>query len=313
MRNTLVIAWRELEERRLVPVAAIAFALLPIVLAMIPGIGGKSPRDAITIGSVVLSICFTLGLAAILGVSIVGRDLSEGRMSFYFSRPVGAASIWAGKVMAAAILIALSFLLIGAPARFFGDAAWTQFWQLTQVLPSFAIGGTGGGIVLGTALVLFFVAHMLGTIVRSRSPLIVLDFVAAVMCGVAVPFLIRPLLAGWARGLAVALGTGLGCAFVIVLACAGAWQLAHGRTDRKRNHSALSQFLWSSMAIVLILGAAFVTWVVSAKPNDLNAAILGQRAPAGPWLVLMGRAANRGDYRAGFLVNSETGDFTRFD
>ena len=46
MKNALVIAAREFEEKRFVAYAAVAFAVLPFILAAIPGITASRRGDA---------------------------------------------------------------------------------------------------------------------------------------------------------------------------------------------------------------------------------------------------------------------------
>src|SRR4051794_30684593 len=117
MRNALVIAAREFEEKRFVGYAAVAFAILPFILAAIPGISGKSPADVLTISALIFGTTVAIAVGVISGASFIGRDLSDGRMSFYFSRPVGSLSIWFGKLTAGILMIAGTFGLIILPAR----------------------------------------------------------------------------------------------------------------------------------------------------------------------------------------------------
>jgi hypothetical protein len=177
VRQALVIARREVAEKRFVLLAALAFGALPFVVAAIPvARSGNGPRDVVDIVAGVLCVGFTFALALILGASVIGRDLSENRLSFYFSRPVGAASIWFGKVAGALALIAVSFAVILLPSRVAGAARWTQTWAGNADWMALA--------ALAIAVVLFFVAHLVGTFVRSRSAWIALDF--ALACGAAV-------------------------------------------------------------------------------------------------------------------------------
>jgi hypothetical protein len=303
MRNALVIAAREFEEKRFVAYAAIAFAILPfLILNLIPMSKGRSPGEAIVILAVILSSGFTIGLGVITGASFVG-DVSAGRMSFYFSRPVGSLSIWFGKLTAGIVLIVGCFGIIAAPARFIGSS-WTGVWDVTFTQLT--------AIVLGVAVGLFLIAHVIGTFARSRSPLIAVDFVAAVVCGVAVWFLVMPLAAGLAVSLITWLLIGLAAALTIAIVGGGAWQLERGRTDRRRGHLALSQFLWSTMAVALLLAAGFVRWVVSAKPADIKDAMVSHSAGTA-FVTVSGRTANRGDYTAAWLMNTDDGRNIRID
>src|SRR5438270_7127618 len=103
MNATVAIARRELLEKRFVFLAAVAFAALAFVVPFVPGVHAEQKREAIVVVSTILSVGFTLGLATILGATTIGRDLSEGRLSFYFTRPIPAAAIWSGKLIAAVI------------------------------------------------------------------------------------------------------------------------------------------------------------------------------------------------------------------
>jgi hypothetical protein len=303
MRNALVIAAREFEEKRFVAYAAIAFAVLPfLILNLIPMSKGKSPGEAIVILAIILSSGFTVGLGVITGASFIG-DVSAGRMSFYFSRPVGSLSIWFGKLTAGIILIAGCFGVIAAPARFIAKS-WTSVWDVTFTQLT--------TIVLGMAVALFLIAHVIGTFARSRSPLIALDFVAAIVCGVVIWLLIVPLALGLATNLVKWLLIALTIALTIAIAGGGAWQLERGRTDRRRGHRALSQFLWSVMAVALLLAAGFVWWVVSAKPADITDAVVSH-SPGTAFVTIAGKTANRGDYIAAWLMNIDDGRNIRID
>ncbi|HSY47694.1 MAG TPA: ABC transporter permease [Thermoanaerobaculia bacterium] len=295
MKSALVIAARELEEKRFVAYAAVAFAILPFILGLIPAIGGKSPSDAIALGSLTFATGFAVALAVLTGAGFVGRDLSDGRMSFYFSRPVASASIWFGKLTAGILMIVGCFGVIVAPAWLAAGRYWKTFWTLTL--------GEMSVNVLVCALALFLIAHVIGTFARSRSPLIVADFAAAVLCGVTIRFLVLPLAAGRASMLVTWLGIFLSAALAVAIVGGGAWQLKRGRTDRRRNHRALSQFLWGTMAVALLIAAGCVAWVISAKPSDLTTMVYASRGAGSPFLVLTGRARYRGDYNATYLID----------
>src|SRR4051794_3885398 len=305
MRNALVIAAREFEEKRFVGYAAVAFAILPFILAAIPGISGKSPADVLTISALIFGTTVAMAVGVISGASFIGRDLSDGRMSFYFSRPVGSLSIWFGKLTAGILMIAGTFGLIILPARLAAGDRWTLLVSSATNWSVFYI--------LAAAVALFLIAHVIGTFGRSRSPLMLFDFIAAVICGVVVRLLIVSLLAGAAVKIVSGLLLALGIAAAVAVIGGGAWQLERGRTDRRRNHLALSQFLWTTVAVALLIAAAYVAWVVSAKVSDLTGPIQGSRSSSGPFAVITGTPKGRADYRAAFLLNTEDGTTTRVD
>ena len=304
MRNALVIAAREFEEKRFVAYAAVAFAILPFIFAAIPGMKAN-PADTIAMGSLVFGTAFALGIGVIFGASFIGRDLSDGRMSFYFSRPVSALSIWFGKLTAAILMIAGTFGFIIVPARLAAGDHWTR---LVSASTTYSVL-----YILVIAIAFFLIAHVISTFGRSRSPLLIFDFAAAVICGIAIRLLILPLVAGQAFILLKGLGIALGIAAIIAIVGGGAWQLERGRTDRRRNHLALSQFLWSTMAVALLLAAAYVAWVVSVKPSDLTGQIRASRSTSGSFAVVSGTTKGRSDYRGAFLINTDDGSTWRVD
>lgn len=303
MRHALVIARREIAEKRFVAFAAAAFAVLPFLLAALPVIRGRSnTADVIATGAALLSMGFTGGLAVILGSSIIGRDMAEGRLSFYFARPVGSAAIWFGKVMAALGLILAAFLIIVVPARLGAANGWGAVWGKSASMLTL--------IIVGASFLLFFIAHLLSSFIRSRSPWIGLDFVLFFGAAFVTYLLVTELLMAGALNATIVTASLIGVGLVVALVGGGAWQLERGRTDRKRSHRELSKFVWISVAGGLALAALFVVWLISAKPGDLKT-VEAEPQGKGPWLVVGGEARGRLDYRPGFVYNSETGAYSR--
>jgi hypothetical protein len=300
MRDALVIAGRELAEKRFVFFAAIAFALLAAVMPLVPGTQSL-PREAVATTSMILTAAFTLGLAAILGASLVGRDLSAGRMSFYFARPAGAASIWFGKLAAALVLVIASFAIVILPGFIASGGQLARATTLSFPLLAAAL------VVL--VVLFFFVAHAVSTMVRSHSVLIGVDFAAALLTGFLVWQLARPLI-----GTTIALGVVLGVfalAALIAFVAAGAWQLADGRTDRRRSHAAFSKALWCGMAVALLLAGGTLAWILSPTPRDLTSIERGEPSPHGDWLFISGTTRHRFDFTPAYLIDVQSGAWRR--
>jgi len=299
MNGVLIFARREIVEKKFVFLTALALAVVPFAASLLPmrrimGTGG------VIVGvATVLAVAFTLGLAIALGSSMVSRELAERRLSFYFARPVSAVSIWLGKLGAAlfTILVCLAFILV--PAMAVGRGEWSAM-----------IGGSKWstlGVLLGLTVVLLLLSHVISTVIRSRSPLVAIDFLLAAATALAVFYLVRPLFLGLATNLVNRLVFGLLIGFGVAVVAAGAWQLADGRTDRRRSHASMSRVLWSVIGGTLLIAAGFVTWVVSVKPSDVTEDVNFWQAPQGNWSYLTGLAKNRGDYRAGFLYDLASG------
>ena len=304
MSSTLAIAQRELIEKRFVFVAAVAFLALALVIPFMPGVHAGERAGALVIVSLVLATAFSLGLSAILGSTIIGREMSDGRLSFYFSKPVPATSIWWGKLLAALALIVVCFAIVAVPAFLVGSMREVHRWASTpQDMLTTAL------LVVVSAFGLFLLSHVIGTFVRSRSVWFLFDFVAVSVCGAAVWILGRLLFAGFAIQLMYALGVTFAALAALAITAAGAWQVSRGRTDRKRSHMELSRFLWSAIGCVLLLLSAYVVWVISVPLSGvLNPEFV--QARNGSWSMIEGRTKNL-DYRAAFLYNLTDGRSVR--
>lgn len=302
MRSTLVIARRELLEKRFVFAAAAAFALLSILIPLIPGVRHESREQVLVILSTIFAANFPIALALILGVSIIGRDLSERRLSFYFSKPVSPSSIWFGKVIASLVLIFVSGAIIAAPALIAGFKSIVEVWTVpAQGTPRLLT------ILLAFPIAAFLVAHVVSTFVRSRSAWIAFDFIAATVFSSAIWFLGKKLAEGFAIGLIQTLSTVLAVFIGVAILAAGAFQLASGRTDRVRSHRELSRSLWIMIGIGMLVLFAYVMWVVSVQPSDLRRDRFFIGANNGSWAMVGGTANHRGDYFATFLYNLDNG------
>lgn len=295
MNAAFAIAARELRDKSRLFLTAAALATIPFLATLLPGSRPFGQESVVAMVAGFLSIALGWGVALTLGASTIGRELSDGRLSFYFSKPIPPWAIWAGKAAAALIAALGCFAIVAVPAFLYSGETWTSTWTLP---PPLLLAVT----VLG-AIVLFFVTHAAASMIRSRSALIAVDFVLLVIAVAAVALLLRPLLLGMAvlltRGVAVAVGA----AVLLAMMLAPVGQLAVGRTDKKRSHAALSKFLWPAIAVILLVAALYVAWVVSVGPDELvkKEDHLAQ-SPQNGWLWITGQARNRGDYHASFLV-----------
>lgn len=294
MNKALAIARREIAERSFVFVAAIVITVAPLVALVVPRGTLQDRLSVFGILSVILATAFVAGLSLILGGSMIGRELTEKRLSFYFSRPVSGASIWFGKLTAAIAIIVASAVIVFIPSMFF----------LPRVTGTWFSGPAALGIMFGTCVILFLAAHTLSTMFRSRSPLLALDFAAAIIFAICVFAAIVPLLAHHAMLLAWIIASLAVGAFVVAIVFGGAFQLERGRVDARRNHRALSRFLWTTLAIALAVIVGVTVWVTSAGPRDLAGDTYVQQAPSGSWAFVAGQGAHRADYHAAFLVNT---------
>jgi len=297
IHDTMVIAMRELRERVRLFWMAAALALVPFAIAAVPTARGNRPLT-IAVAAGVLGLAFVFGVALALGVSVIGRDLAENRLSFYFAKPLSPAALWTGKAIASLITIASVALIVILPGRLAGAQAWSGAWA-----------GEGRPLVsllTAIALSLFFGTHALATMVRSRSVFIAFDFVLAVLAVVSILAILMPLVVASQLEFARPLLKALGASVLVVLACAPMWQLAGGRTDKRRNHVALSKALWSGIAVVILVAAGYATWLRSAPLPGLKINAIEQTS-GGRRVFIMGEAPSRRGFPTEFIVDPVTG------
>src|SRR5207248_1110248 len=128
VNKVIAVARREMQERAFVFVTAIGITLAPLLALAVPRGTFDERLSAFAILSLLCACNFTLGLSAILGASLVGRELTEKRMSFYFSRPLSASSIWFGKLTAAIAMILGCAAILFPPSLFMfrESRGWTS-------------------------------------------------------------------------------------------------------------------------------------------------------------------------------------------
>ena len=220
---------REIAARWIIVPAAIVVGVLALLaIHSIDHVRGDA--DEIMTGTWVA----TLGVSVIVGMSLLGEELTNSRLSFYFARPFSPSSIFGGKVVAGVLLalvmqVAIIVLVgLALPALSWSGSAFADRGMLElageRVLATVActILGMAASIVLGSKTRWFVVDAVCVTIVAVIATWIVLHMSAS-----------ATLYQVGALAIAV-LGLGL----------ATARALGAGRTDRIRAHAALSTTLW---------------------------------------------------------------------
>ncbi|HEV7764597.1 MAG TPA: hypothetical protein VGQ76_06325 [Thermoanaerobaculia bacterium] len=300
MNAALLIASRELRDRSRLFLIAAALSVSPFLAALT-----IREHRQLGIASVAgfLAIAYSCSLALALGVSSIGRELTERRMSFFFAKPVSATAIWLGKA-AAGLLTALGALaIIVLPTFLFAREGWKNMFM-----------SGGGAVALNTALiclVLFFGGNVVSTMLRSRSARVVVDFFLLAIAAIAAFAIVRPILMRGGKDIAGDIIVGLCVAVLLVLAAAPAWQLTRGRIDARQNHAALSKFLWIGVAVALIGTAAFTYWVIATPPAKITQTFQFDQDPSGRWIYVSGTAPGRGEYMASHLIDTATGKHER--
>ena len=93
------IARRELTARWiLIPVAVILGTLAMLAIRQLDL--NRGGADSLLTGTWIA----TLGISVIVGMSLLGDELANGRLSFYFVRPFAPSAIFGGKLLAGVLL-----------------------------------------------------------------------------------------------------------------------------------------------------------------------------------------------------------------
>jgi hypothetical protein len=300
MNAAILIASRELRDRGRLFLIAACMAVVPFTAAF-----AVRENRALAIATVAgfVAAAYTGGLALAMGVSMVGRDLTEKRLSFLFTKPVSAASIWFGKVTAGILTWLGAFVIVILPTIVFANRGWTDMWR------------TGGGAITAYTLMmstaLFFSSHAASTVLRSRSALVAVDFTLLVLMLIAMFAITRPILLGGGLDVVVRMVVAMGVAVLLVLAIAPVWQIARGRIDPRRSHAAFSTAFWCAVAVIVAVAAAYGMWVISPPLASITDIFMVDQSPSGNWMYVSGQTKNRGEYLASFLVNPATGERER--
>ncbi|HVG06985.1 MAG TPA: hypothetical protein VNM67_04715 [Thermoanaerobaculia bacterium] len=306
MRAFAAVLRRELAERWLLALAAALLGLIPLAVPFLP-MGISQAPDARSGTAIALAVIVSYVLALVLGSTVLARDLSERRLGFYFSRPLPGWAIWAGKLAGAALLAFGSGVLVLLPSLLLGD----------RLDPSGSWGwglGRGGDSALAftlwvmTVLALLLAANAFSTMVRSRSPWLLLDLLAGTLLVGLVGIATARLLSAWALDALTMAHFGLLVIVVLCFAAASAVQVTRARTDARRGHRLLSLPLWTLLGLSALAFGGYAQWVLAASPEDLVAIGGMVPAPAGDWIALGGSTGKlRGEFEPFFLLDTSSG------
>jgi len=303
MSGFLAIARREIADRRSVLGAALVAAAIPLLLPIVPGLFTAPATDLRGALAWCMALALTSVVAAFLGSSMVAGPLAQGRLGFYFARPVSGVAIWSAKTAATLVLVLLCEILVLAPAAvlpgsrsYFDLGAESQWWLVA--------------LLVGAPLLLILSAHAIGIMFRARSAWLALDAAAFLILVLAWWYLLSPWLL-LAPDVLIACAISLFLALIVALGAAGAVQMAVGRTDLARGHRALSSTLWAVLGAATLALAGYSAWLWSAEPKDITRADVVVAAPRGPWVAVGGPCAARLDYRPMFLVDLNSGRHLR--
>ncbi len=292
MSGVMVVASREIAERKAWLLASVAFGLVQLALPLARVLDGTT-RDALALA---LALAVPLAMAAALGSSILARDIGERRLGFYFSRPLSAFGIWGGKMLAAFVLTAAAIALVVGPV----------LWSNADLVPA---------VALVAPLVVVAGAHVVASALRSGAGLLPLDFVALVVLGGVKAFTVQTMLQAGAQATLMRTAPALVGAGVAVVLFAGFAQVAWGRQEPHRGHRALSAALWSGLGVLVFAFAGFARWVLAVTPAETGVSPWAIQVPVGGEVFYLGGATSfepvsglgRAGYAPSFWIDARSG------
>lgn len=304
MTGALVVAAREIAERKRIFIAAAFAGLLPFLAPLFPNIARGDVPQARALLAVIFLVSFGIGTAVVLGSTILVRDLAERRAGFYFARPLPSLAIWGGKILAALLLASGAALLCALPAWIVSPELGVLHALFVGPVSPAVAAFSAAGILFGGSLFLVVLFHAVAVSVRSRSPWLAVDVVLLVICGIVLG---RSWLSLARANFPVAweFPTWAPPVLLVLLLAGGAVQVAVGRTDLRRGHGAQSLTIWGVLLPLTLAGAGATYWLLTPAPSDLIVSQVSA-APAGEWIAISGPARHRGDVRATFLLNSKS-------
>ncbi len=303
MKGFFAITRREIAERRLLFAAAAFTSLIPLIAPFVPGNGGASAVDVRGWTALLISFAFAAGISIGLGGTMCAPSIASRRIGFDFARPVSGIAIWGGRMAAAMLLAVATATIVWIPARLAGATLpWKDFLTEREVSLTWPL------LALGALVVVFCLLHAVTLALRSRSALTGLDAVLAVAAwlGVSAALSRLPLFMAAVPFQRAAVGFAIAAGAALV--AAGYASVAHGRTDIRAAHRALSLVLWTAIGAGVIGVNAYASWVMSAKPADLERDFWASPASAGTWIQVEGWARGA---RATFLYDTATERFAR--
>ncbi len=297
MTGTLAILNRELVARRDLLLVAVAAAGIALLMPLLPGLEGYGADDVREVSSSVLALVIGWGMAIGFGASIFGSELSQGRLGFFFARPVPGFSVWLGRFSAILLLTYLCELVVLLPAILWGRS-------LTYVFSHQDVWVLLTGFVVAP-LFLVLLAHAGSIMFRARTAWLFLDLTGFLAVGVASWLCVRPfVLFRFAKDALFVSAGALILAFLIGLAVAGAVGVIVGRTDLRRTHGALSLTLWILLTLSVGATGAYSSWLRSFTPADLDRVDVLSVGPTGDWIEILGSAPGHLDVERRFLVSA---------
>ncbi len=300
MRGFILLVRRDLAQRVPLFVASLAMGLF---IAAIPLLRGSQPSPAEIRGAAGLTaaLSWCAVLAILLGGSIFTRDLTEHRLAFDFRLPVRPSAIWAARLLAAIVTIALAAALVLAPSALVGMDLAGAAAGLDEMI-GHGIHGTLAYVPLAI-LALLLLANPIALASRTRTAWAGVDMLSVAVVGLAA-FWTLAMLNRWEADIAfrwscaaLVLFCGLGAT------CASWLMLGRGRTEVDKAHKASSVGMFATALATAGILVGATTWILRPTTSQILGSSASARGLGTDWIQLVGPTMFASDVSFRFLVN----------
>lgn len=291
MKAILMVAKRELAERKLIFIVALGLGWVPVFAGWLPLPFASSVRNAQPALGWFLASCLA-GLGGIFyGATAFPQQLRERRLGFYFARPIGGGALWWGKNLAGLVMVGITALLAMAPSWLIAPSP-IHPWAII--------------FLFGLPISLIAVTQYLATSLASHSLLILIDLAGCVITAGAV----SGCFSFYQRHGAATVGgyilSLLAVFALLALLAAHGCGMTAGRIFPQRVHSRQALVLWSLVLALGLAAASFTAWAFSGGPADLTGCLSVSPHHRTPWIIMKGTQDLRPGILRLFLVNTQT-------
>jgi hypothetical protein len=297
VRALLAITARELRERWTLPLAMFVWGFVMLLLVQYTDVTKRSLATTAALAA-------AWGVALLMGGSVMSRDLADGRLAFFFARPVAWWSIAGGKLLAA-LLLSIAAPIAGLLPTLVVD------WSPAQDAASLGQMLAGGGLALKLTLLVALVCfgHVASVVYRARSTWAAVDFLLLGACAWGGVWLFYAF-----KRLGIGIGPPPPSSWILLLplllvaavpVAASVAQVAVGRSDLRRGHVALSIAFWSGVLAWLVALGALLVRERAVTPATLFSRGISGAAPDGRLVRLLGNPNRL--HTASFLFDTATG------
>ncbi len=302
MSAVLAIAGREIRERRFLLAVAVGLGLIPAAAFFWPGMAEQGNAELV---AVFVGLAFPTAASLAVGASVMGRDMAEGRLGFYLSRPIAETSLWAGKFLGGCALVLLAFALTWLPFSIVSGAVWS--WLANGRMPY--------PLVFGPLAMVFLMAnaHVAASLYRSRSAWIAVDAALLVVAFFAYRSMLRHAVDAGAGEIVMGNMHQLFFGAALVAVAASGFQLVLGRAGAERGRWALSCSYWLGTGLHLLCLYGLSSWALGTTPAEVSGVSLyAELAPRGVGVIFRGNDPGRAGLEPLFAMDAASGAYARF-